>query len=157
MIVHQFCQKIKSYLNLACFPAGPSCSRLIYTPFPADSRSSQTKNLAQPSPLLATCPYAIRTSRSLRYFVTPKMVLSYTNYGKAGCTQSEFKLHELSEVPGNTKMVLSHIKYGKAGCDRDITPRQGVCDRNITTLSAHALVAYCLGNSHVKCQNCALL
>ena len=50
-------------------------------------------------------------------------------------------------------MVLSHIKYGKAGCDRDITPRLGVCDRDITTLSAHALIGHCLGNGHVTCQN----
>ena len=32
-------------------------------------------------------------------------------------------------------------------------PRLGVCDRDITTLSAHALIGHCLGNSHVTCQN----
>ena len=47
---------------------------MIYTRFSADSRSSLTKNLAQPSPLLATCTLAIRTSRSLRYLATPKLV-----------------------------------------------------------------------------------
>ena len=125
---------------------------MIYTRFSADSRSSLTKNLAQPSPLLATCTFAIRTSRSLRYLATPKLVLTHTNYGKAGFTQSEFELHALSEVPGTPKMVLSHIKYGKAGCDREITPRLGVCDQDITTLSAHALIGHCLGNSHVTCQ-----
>ena len=93
-----------------------------------------------------------RTSRSLRYLATPKLVLTHTNYGKAGFAQSEFELHALSEVPGTPKMVLSHIKYGKAGCDREITPRLGVCDRDITTLSAHALIGHCLGNSHVTCQ-----
>ena len=67
---------------------------------------------------------------------------SHTNYSKAGFTQSEIE----------QKMVLSHIKYGKAGCDRDITPRLGVCDRDITDLSAHALIGHCLGNSHVTCQ-----
>ena len=55
---------------------------------------------------------------------------------------------------GTPRMLLSHmyIKYGKAGCDRDITPRLGVCDRDITTLSAHALIGHCLGNSQVTCQ-----
>ena len=120
--------------------------------FSADSRSSLTKILAQPSPLLATCTFAIRTSRSLRYLVTPKLALTHTNYGKAGFTQSEFELHVLSEVPGTPKMVLSHIKYGKAGCDREITSRLGGIDRDITTLSAHALIGHCLGNSHVTCQ-----
>ena len=125
---------------------------MIYTRFSADSRSSLTKNLAQPSSLPATCTFAIRTSRSLRYLATPKLVPTHTNYGKAGLTQSEFELHALSEVPGTPKMVLSHMKYGKAGCDREITPRLGVCDRDITTLSAHALIGHCLGNSHVTCQ-----
>ena len=127
---------------------------MIYTRFSADSRSilSLTKKLAQQSPLFATCTFAIRTSRSLRYLATPKLVLTHTNYGKAGFTQSEFELHALSEVPGTPKMVLSHVKYGKAGCDREITPRLGVCDRDITTLSAHALIGHCLGNSHVTCQ-----
>ena len=125
---------------------------MIYTRFSADSRSSLTRNLAQPPPRLATCTFAIRTSRSLRYLATPKLVLTHTNYGKAGFTQSEFELHALSEVPGTPKMVLSHIKYGKAGCDREITPRLGVCDRDITTLSAHALIGHCLGNSDVTCQ-----
>ena len=110
------------------------------------------ENLAQPSPLLATCTFAIRTSRSLRYLATPKLVLTHTNYGKAGFTQSEFETSRASEVPGTPKMVLSHIKYGKAGCDREITPRLGVCNRDITTLSAHALIGHCLGNSHVTCQ-----
>ena len=126
---------------------------MIYTRFSADSRSSQAKNLAQPSPLLATCTFAIRTSRSLRYLVTPKLVLTHTNYGKAGFTQSEFEIHVLSEVPGTPKMVLSHIKYGKAGCDREITSRLGGIDRDITTLSAHVLIGHCLSNSHVTCQN----
>ena len=125
---------------------------MIYTRFSADSRSSLTKKLPQPSPLLATCTFAIRTSRSLRYLVTPKLALTHTNYGKAGFTQSEFELHALSEVPGTPKMVLSHIKYGKAGCDREITSRLGGIDRDITTLSAHALIGHCLGNSHVTCQ-----
>ena len=128
---------------------------MVYTRFSADSRSSLTKNLAQPSPLPATCTFAIRTSRTLRFLATPKLVLTHTNYGKAGggkFTQSDFELHALSEVPGTPKMVLSHIKYGKAGCDREITPRLGVCDRDITTLSAHALIGHCLGNSHVTCQ-----
>ena len=40
------------------------------------------------------------------YLVTPKLVLTHTNYGKAGFTQSEFELHALSEVPGTPKMVL---------------------------------------------------
>ena len=39
-----------------------------------------------------------------------------------------------------------------SGCDRDITPRLGMCDISITTLSAHALIGHCLGNSHVTCQ-----
>ena len=120
--------------------------------FSADSRSSLMKNLAQPSPLLVTCTFAIRTSRSLRYLVTPKLVLIHTNYGKAGFTQSEFELRALSKVPGTPKMVLCHIKYGKAGCDREITSRLGGIDRDITTLSAHALIGHCLGNSHVTCQ-----
>ena len=77
---------VKEYLKLACFAAGPSCSGLIYTRFSADSRSSLTKNLAQPSPLLATCTFAIRTSRSLRYLVPPKWYLAtpidlLPNYG----------------------------------------------------------------------------
>ena len=110
------------------------------------------ENLAQPSPLLATCTFVIRTSQSLRYWVTPKLVLTHTNYGKAGFTQSEFELHALSEVPGTPQMVLSHIQYGKAGCDREITSRLGGIDRDITTLSAHALIGHCLGNSHVTCQ-----
>ena len=126
---------------------------MIYTRFSADSRSSLTKKLAEQSPLFATCTFAIRTSRSLRYLATPKLVLTHTNYGKAGFTQSEFELHALSEVPGTPKMVLCHIHYGKAGCDREITPRLGVCDRDITTRSAHALIGHCLGNSHVTCQN----
>ena len=126
---------------------------MIYTRFSADSRSSLTENLAQPSPLLAICTFAIRTSRSLRYLETPKLVLTHTNYGKAGFTQSEFKLHALSEVPRTPNMVLGHIKYGKAGCDREITSRLGGIDRDITTLSAHALIGHCLGNSHVICQN----
>ena len=49
-------------------------------------------------------------------------------------------------------MVLKNIKSGKAGCDRDITPRLGVCDRDITALSAHALISHCLGNSRVTSQ-----
>ena len=134
---------------------GESSFRL--TRFSADSRSSLTKNLAQPPPLLATCTFAIRTSRSLRYLATPKLVLTHTHYGKAGFTQSEFELQALSEVPGTPKMVLSHIKYGKAGCDREITPRLGVCDRDITTLSAHALIGHCLGNSHVTCQKYGII
>ena len=105
-------------------------SIMFYTRFSAGSRSSRTKNLAHPTPLLATYTFAIRTSRSLRYLVTPKLVLTHTNYGKACFTQSIFELHVLSEVPGTPKMVLSHIKYVKAGCDRDITPRLGVCDRD---------------------------
>ena len=127
---------------------------MIYTRFSADSRSSLMKNLAQPSPLLATCTFEIRASRSLMYLVTPKLVLklTHTNYGKVGSTQSEFELHALSEVPGTAKMVLSRIKYGKAGCDREITSRLGGIDCNITTLSAHALIGRCLGNSHVTCQ-----
>ena len=36
---------------------------MIYTRFSADSRSSLTKTSAQPSPLLATCTFVIRTSR----------------------------------------------------------------------------------------------
>ena len=120
---------------------------MIYTRFSADSRSSLTKTSAQPSPLLATCTFAIRTSRSLRYLVTPKLVLTHTNYGKAAFTQSEFQLHALSEVSGTPKMVLSNIKYGKAGCDREITSRLGGIDRDITNLSAHALIGHCLGNS----------
>ena len=87
------------------------------------------------------------------YLVTPKLVLTHTNYGKAGFTQSEFEpSHALSEVPGTPKMVFSHIKYGKASCDREITSRLGRIDRDITTLSAHALIGHCLGNSHVTCQ-----
>ena len=78
---------------------------------------------------------------------------TYPHHGwQSGFTQSEFELHALSEVPATPKMALSHIKYGKAGCDREITPRLGVCDRDITTLSAHALIGQCLGNSHVTCQ-----
>ena len=130
---------------------------MIYTLFSADFRASLTKNLAQPSPLLATCTFVIRTSRSLRYLVTPKLLLTHPNYGQAGFTQSEFELHALSEVPGTPKMVLklSHIKYGKAGCDQEITSRLGELggiDRDIKTLSAHALIGHCLGNSHVTCQ-----
>ena len=83
------------------------------------------------------------------------MVLSHTTYGKAAFTQSEFELHALSTNREPPKMVLSHIKYGKVGCDRDITPRLGVCNRDITTLSAHALIGHCLGNSLVTCQKLA--
>ena len=127
---------------------------MIYTRFSADSRSSLTKNLAQPSPLLATCTFAIRTSRSLIEVLGNTKIGTYShNYGKAGFTQSEFELHALSEVPETPNMVLSHIKYGKAGCDREIRSRLGGIDRDITTLSAHALIGHCLGNSHVTCQN----
>ena len=95
---------------------------MIYIHFSAASRSTLdvTKNLAQPSPVLAICTFAIRPSRSLRDLVTPKLVLTHTSYGKAGFTQSEFELHALSEAPGTPKVVLSHIKYGKASCDRAI-------------------------------------
>ena len=96
-------------------------------------------------------------SADLRYLVTPKLVLTHTNYGKAGFTQSEFEIHVLSEVPGTPKMVLSHIKYGKAGCDREITSRLGGIDRDITTLSAHVLIGHCLSNSHVTCQKYGII
>ena len=51
----------KSYLNLACFAAGPSCSRLRFS---WDSRSILTK--VQPSPLLevATCSCHMRVRDS---------------------------------------------------------------------------------------------
>ena len=126
---------------------------MIYTRFSADSRSSLTKNLAQPSPLLATCTFAIRTSRSLIEVLGNTKVGTYSHQlWQADFTQSEFELHPLSEVPGTPKMVLSHIKYGKAGCDREIRSRLGGIDRDITTLSAHALIGHCLGNSHMTCQ-----
>ena len=126
---------------------------MIYARFSADSRSSLTKNLAQPSPLLATCTFAIRTSRSLIEVLGNTKIGTYSHQlWQAGFTQSEFELHALSEVPGKPKMVLSHIKYGKAGCDREIRSRLGGIDRDITTLSAHALIGHCLGNSHVTCQ-----
>ena len=65
--------------------------------------------------------------------------------------QNSIFAHFLSYL-GTPKMVPIHIKYGKAGCDQDITPCLGVCDKDITTLSVHALIVYCLGNSHVTCQ-----
>ena len=84
---------------------------MIYTRFSADSRSSLTKNLAQPSPLLATCTFAIRTSRNLIEVLGNTKIGTYSHQlWQAGFTQSEFELHALSEVPGKPKMVLSHIK-----------------------------------------------
>ena len=71
---------------------------------------------------------------------------------RVSCNQNSNVTRFLS-YPGTPKMVLSHIKYGKAGCDRDITPHLGMCDRDITTLSAHILIGHCLGNSQVTCQN----
>ena len=79
---------------------------------------------------------------------------SHTNYGKAGSRNQNSNFMRFLSYLGAPKMVLSHIKYGKAGCDREITPRLGVCDRDITTLSAHALIGHCLGNRHVNCQKC---
>ena len=156
--VLRHCQK--SQLNLACFAASPSCSRLIYTRSSADSRSSLTKSLAQPLPLRATCTCSchmrvvIQTLRtSLRYLVTPKMVLATPIMAKRVSSNQNLNFTRFLSYLGTPKMVLRHIKYGKAGCDRDITPRLGVCDRDITTLSAHALIGHCLGNSHVTCQN----
>ena len=103
------------------------------------------------SAIATSCHMHVRDSNFTKSEVLGNTKIG-TNYGKAGFTQSEFELHALFEVPGTPKMVLSHIKYGKVGCDREITPRLGVCDRDITTLSAHALIGHRLGNSHVTCQ-----
>ena len=100
----------------------------------------------------ATCAFAIQTSRCLRYMVTPKMVPATPNMAKRVSRNQNSNFTCFLSYLGTPKMVLSHIKYGTAGCDRDITPRLGVCDRDITTLSAHTLIGHCLGNSHVTCQ-----
>ena len=80
---------------------------LSYIHSSAAFRSSLTKSLAQPSPLLATCSchMRVRDSNFTQYDIlgNTKNGTSHTNYGKAGFTQSEFELYALSELPGNTK------------------------------------------------------
>ena len=59
-----------------------------------------------------SCHMHVLDSNFMKFEVVgnTKMVLTHTNYGKAGFTQSEFELHLLFQVPGTPKMVLSHIK-----------------------------------------------
>ena len=51
------------------------------------------------------------------------------------------------------KWYLATSNMAKRVVIREIRSRLGGIDRDITTLSAHALIGHCLGNSHVTCQN----
>ena len=108
-------------LNLASFAAGLSCSRLTYTRFSADSRSSLTKNLAQSSPLFARHMH-VRDSN-----FTQSDVLANTKNGTQPhqLWQSGFQAVRIrtscafwGRSTGNTKNGTQPHQIGQTGCDR---------------------------------------
>ena len=101
------------FLNLACFTASPSSRKVIYTRFSAYSRSSLTKNLAHPSPCLATCSrvglHAVwgLWQHQKWYLATPNLAKRILRSRNSNFTQFE--------VLGNTKNGTQQQQWWQSG------------------------------------------